>query len=219
MFKYYWGLILLLLAGMPGCAVSPAQPSDANPQVYRQHLASLENIKSFGLQGRFGVQMEGRGYSASTNWQHAEASDNLEIFSPIGSKLATIASDKNNVVLTTSEGKVLSAGNVEQLTQQALGWTLPMQGLSDWVVGRPSANPASGVVESSTWDASGRLLKLKQDGWEIEYLQYVPFQGYQLPSRLSLRNPRLYMKFVIEQWDLSQGKLAAGVLTEVPGGH
>lgn len=212
--KHYCGLILLVLFGLAGCATSPEQPSLADTQAtYRQHLASLENIKSFALQGRFGVQMEGRGYSASTNWQHETAGDNLEIFSPIGSKLATIVSEKNGVVLINSEGKSLQAGNVEQLTQQALGWTLPMQGLPDWVLGRPSANPLSAKAEASEWDAAGRLLRMKQDGWEIEYLQYAAVESFQLPTKLSLRNPRLYLKFVVEKWILPQSQLTEGGLT------
>jgi len=76
-----------------------------------------------------------------------------------------------------------------------------MQGLPDWVLGRPaSGSNASDII----WDSAGRLIKLRQDGWEIEYAEYVEASGQQLPSKINLRNPKLYLKLIIEQWEISE---------------
>lgn len=73
-----------------------------------------------------------------------------------------------------------------------------MQGLPDWVLGRPSA----GSVDAASWDESGRLTSLQQDGWKIEYAEYRDAEGHQLPSRIDMRSPKLNLKLIIESWQL-----------------
>ena len=195
------GLLLI------GCAAfqPTAQPSGNSAAAYQQHLASLANIKQFKLQGRIGVQTEGKGFSGTTHWQHDNAGDNIALFSPLGGQIATIKTAADGVELVTSDGKSFSAKDAETLTQQNLGWSLPMQGLTDWVLGRPaSGSNASDIILDST----GRLTKLKQDGWEIEYPEYVETSGQQLPGKINLRNPKLYLKLVVEQWEIPPSKQA-----------
>ncbi|HLD09287.1 MAG TPA: lipoprotein insertase outer membrane protein LolB [Methylophilaceae bacterium] len=189
------GLLLI------GCAaVQPiTQPSGSPAAAYQQHLASLANIKQFKLQGRIGVQTEGKGFSGTTHWQHDDAGDNIALFSPLGGQIATIKTTTDGVELVTSDGKSYSAKDAETLTQQNLGWSLPMQGLTDWVLGRPaSGSNASDMI----WDSTGRLTKLKQDGWEIEFPEYTEVNGQQLPGKINLRNPKLYLKLIVEQWEI-----------------
>lgn len=201
----HWLRLLPCAAGLLliGCTI--IQPTTQAPAsataAYQQHLASLANIKQFKLQGRIGVQSEGKGFSGTTHWQHDDAGDTIALFSPLGGQVATIKTTADGVGLVTSDGKSFSAKDAETLTQQNLGWSLPMQGLTDWVLGRPASGPNA---SDAIWDSTGRLTKLKQDGWEIEYAEYVEASGRQLPGKINLRNPRLYLKLVIEQWDISE---------------
>jgi outer membrane lipoprotein LolB len=197
-----WSLITVF--ALAGCAAmqQPTLPSPPNAEIYRQHLAGLAEIRQFKLQGRIGVQNEGRGFSGSTRWQHDDAGDNIELFSPLGGQVATIRTTADGVQLTDSDGKNYSAKDAETLTQQTLGWSLPMQGLPDWALGRPAHGTVD--VASATWDKEGRLTRLKQDGWEIEYPEYRETAGHQLPARITLRSPKLYLKLVIEQWDIGR---------------
>ncbi|HEX5538900.1 MAG TPA: lipoprotein insertase outer membrane protein LolB, partial [Methylophilaceae bacterium] len=139
-----------------------------------------------------------RGFSGSMQWQHALAGDQIQLFSPLGGQVAQISTTANGVELITSDGKSYQAADAETLTQQTLGWSLPMRGLADWVVGRP----ASGAVKDASWDTMGRLTTLQQDGWDIEYADYINIDGHQLPTRISLRSPQLNLKLIVENWQL-----------------
>jgi outer membrane lipoprotein LolB len=52
-------------------------------------------------------------------------------------------------------------------------------------------------------DADGRLIRLEQNGWIIDYPAYTPRQlNLRLPARIVARRQDLSVKLVIEQWKL-----------------
>ncbi|WP_407659195.1 lipoprotein insertase outer membrane protein LolB [Methylobacillus arboreus] len=184
---------------LAGCASLPPAVSPSTAEVHQQHLTSLAGIDSFGLKGRIGMQTEAKGFSGSTQWQHSQAQDDISLFSPLGSQVASINRTADGVSLVTSDNKRYEAADAETLTEQNLGWRLPMSGLSDWVLGRPNQH----AIEAAQWDEAGRLIKLKQDGWDIEYGQYITTSAYQLPTRITLRNAsRLTLKLIVQQWQI-----------------
>ena len=199
---------LLLAAALlvSGCSSLPSktQPggieqsaTQTGAGLNQRHLASIEHIQDFNIEGRIGVHTDGRGVSGTIHWKHVNNKDDIALFSPMGGKMADVKSTDGNVTLTANDGKTYTAADAETLTQQTLGWRLPVSNLADWVVGRPTND----AIEQITWDYTGKLTKLTQDGWEIQYLEYRQASGVQLPSKLALRNPKLYMKFIVERWD------------------
>lgn len=196
-------LVLAVMLVLTGCASLQTTPqqSASSPEVHQQHLATLNDIHSFNIQGRIGVQADGRGFSGATRWQHAGERDTIGLYSPLGGQVANIEKSDSGVVLTDGDGKTYAARDAETLTQQAMGWALPMRGLPDWALGRPTSAP----VELAIWDAEGKLLRLKQSGWDIQYQAYVAAEGRQLPSRISLSSPKLNLKLLVERWQLGNG--------------
>ena len=132
----------------------------------------------------------------------------MEVFSPFGSKLASIIRDNQIVTLTTPDQKQSQASSVEALTQAALGFKLPLTGLSDWALGRPSQQGDAPVMMQ--YDTAGRLIKLMQQDWNIEYSDYQPvhhtdFVKIALPHKILLKSPKLNLKVLVESWQLSPG--------------
>ncbi|ROH88453.1 outer membrane lipoprotein LolB [Pseudomethylobacillus aquaticus] len=190
---------LALLSGCTTLPVTPVASSSAPASVYAEHLAKQAQLSDFHLQGRIAVQNGQRGFSARSDWQHAGVTDQISLYSPLGSQVAEIAADPSQVSLRTQDGKLYQAADAESLTEQTLGWRLPLRGLSDWVLGRP----ADSAVTLSRWDDMGRLLQLQQDGWDIVYSEYLQVDGYQLPQRITLRNAQLTIKLISSQWKIS----------------
>lgn len=196
-----------------GCASQPIDslPTPTIPQTSQQldlqaqHLNDITKVSAFQLNGRIAVQMEKQGFSANTHWQHAKTHDLMEVFSPFGSKLAVINSTAQQVTLTTADQKQLTADNVETLTQQALGFKLPLLGLSEWVLGKPSSHGEPPTIKQ--YNALGQLVKLSQQGWDIDYSDYqmksnVEFSVH-LPGKIFLKSPKLNLKLLVESWQLN----------------
>lgn len=196
--------LFFMLAACSG--LQPKSQPGSSAAVHQQHLASLADIRQFNIRGRIGVQTNPKGFSGSIQWQHAVAGDQILLFSPLGGQVAQISTTANGVQLITSDDKHYEAADAETLTQQTLGWSLPMHGLPDWVVGRPTAGP----IKQASWDAMGRLTTLQQDGWDIEYAEYVAVDGHQLPTRISLRSPKLNLKLIVERWQLPTASTQTG---------
>ncbi|MDI1297827.1 lipoprotein insertase outer membrane protein LolB [Methylotenera sp.] len=188
-----------LVAMVASCSSLPKPETNHNAaSLARQqaHLQDIAGIDQFSIKGRIGVQADGKGFSGSLSWQHNKINDDIALYSPLGGQLASIKKTAENVTLEDAKGNRVTAADAETLTQNTLGWQLPLAGLADWSLGRPS----NSAIQASTWDEQGRLSTLKQDGWDIQYENYADQNGHFLPSKILLRNEKVYLKLLIESW-------------------
>ena len=195
---YRHSLAFILALILVACATQPISPSPPpiTSAINQKHLAALANIKAFALKGRLGVVTQKQGFSGGINWQHQIANDNIDVFSPVGGKIANIAKTPSQVTLTDQKGHSVSAQDAESLTETTLGFRLPLTGLSDWAIGRPSASK----IDAASWDETGRLTALKQDGWDISYENYTMQNGVDLPSKILLKSEKVNLKLLVEKW-------------------
>jgi len=192
--------LLGLMAVFTGCttmAVNQTEQSDASQKLRALHLEQLAAIEEFSLHGRIGVQTNSKGFSGSLQWQHSSTGDDINLYSPLGSQVASITRTTEQVTLQDSSGKRFSAADAETLTQETLGWKLPLTGLADWSIGRPSQGP----VQKSVWNEQGLLTNLEQDGWKIEYDNYKQQGAYMLPGKIFLKSDQLNLKLLVETWN------------------
>jgi len=147
----------------------------------------------FELSGRIAVRYRDDAGSGNIAWRHAARSDEMLLTTPFGQGVARLARAGDEFTLATQDGREFRAADAESLTEQILGFRLPLLGLADWVRGR--AAPLPEPVRKRT-DAAGRLAELEQSGWTIEYQAY---QGA-LPSRLRLTYPGLELRLAVSEW-------------------
>jgi outer membrane lipoprotein LolB len=146
----------------------------------------------FDLTGRLAARYGNEAFSGNLAWRHARSADEMLITSSLGAGVARIVRDGNSVILTTAEPREFRASDAEALTEEVLGFRLPLAGLADWVRARAS-DPGLAKTERG---AEGRLRSLEERGWKIEYLEY---QG-ELPSRLRLTYQDIELRLAISQW-------------------
>ncbi len=182
---------------LTSCVSTPTQPDEKiTAESPRVHIEKIAAIRTFSLRGKIGVQADGKGFSGQIAWQHQPDSDLITLYSPLGSQVARIEKSNGKVTLTDAKGNMLTEDNLQTLTEKTLGWSLPLEGLTDWTLGRPSAQ----AIQLQSRDPYGRLTKLKQDDWDIDYQAYINHQNSVLPQRLNLRRVEANVKLVIETW-------------------
>ena len=189
-----WPRLRLLVAAcsvlsLSACATFFSSAADPLP-------AERDTLQDFSIEARFSLRHEEKNYAGRLSWRHAGSRDDLLLASPFGQGMAEIAGDANGVRLTTGDGKSYEAADAETLTQQALGFPLPLNKLVDWVRGRRSGG------ESDTTDALGRPLCVHQDGWRIDY-EYDSDDPQALPGRLFIaREGVLELRLRIDEWNV-----------------
>jgi len=154
-----------------------------------------QEIVEFELAGRIATRYRDEAASGNVAWRHSAHSDELLITTPVGSSVARVLRNGSEFVLTTAEPRDYRALDAEALTEQVLGFRIPLTGLTDWVRGRAM----QGSQASATRDKEGRLASLDQSGWRIEYQEY---RADGLPARLKLTYPGLELRLAIHEWKL-----------------
>jgi len=156
-------------------------------------------MAQWDLYARAALRLQGEAYNISLQWQR-EADDRFEMLleAPFGQGVLRIeASGPGRYRLSLPDGQVVTNSSVEALLDQVVGWSLPISGLDYWVRGLP--DPRS--VSSHLLDSAGRAQSIRQDGWDITYLDYFADSARPaLPRRLSIANDQLTLKLVIERW-------------------
>jgi outer membrane lipoprotein LolB len=153
---------------------------------------SPEETAEFELTARFAARYRDDAATGQLAWRHDARRDEVLISSPFGQGLARVTRRDALVTLVTADDRRYSAADAETLTEQVLGFRLPLRGLADWV----RARPAEGSPAQSSYAQDGRLAALEQQGWRVEYLEY---EGGR-PARLRLSYPGLELRLAISGW-------------------
>ncbi|HYG54411.1 MAG TPA: outer membrane lipoprotein LolB [Burkholderiales bacterium] len=145
--------------------------------------ASLEpavvgKAPDFELAARIAVRYGDEAFSGSMAWRHADHADEMLITTALGAGVARLVRNGQEIVLTTAEPKEYRAADAESLTEQVLGFRLPIRGLANWVRGRPSP-------------------ELEAQGWKIEYQD---FDAQKRPTRLRVTYPNLELRLASIEW-------------------
>ncbi|MFV1922084.1 MAG: lipoprotein insertase outer membrane protein LolB [Methylotenera sp.] len=201
------GWLIVLFTLLSGCQTISTlnKPKETvnleKPSVlHAKHMAAIEKIQGFSIQGRIAVTSDQKNASARLAWDHSANRDNVDIYSPLGGKVANIIKTDEQVTFTDNR-QTLTAADTETLTQDALGFSLPLSGLSYWALGKPSKQS---IANAMTWDNDGKTKTLIQDGWNIEYNEYLIHEGFSLPKKFLLSNNRITIKLIVDNWDKVQ---------------
>lgn len=187
----YRTIALLLCASfLASCAELPPSPGAASPK--------RSELLAFSLEGRFSLHHDDTNYSGRLRWRHDGVNNELLLVSPFGQGIAEIVTSDHGAQLTTSDGKAYLAADAETLTAQVLGYTLPLEKLTDWVRARGDAD---GVAER---DGQGRPLRLRHEDWRVDY-GYAGDDPDALPDRIfAERMGGFELRLRIDEWSSLQ---------------
>lgn len=174
-------LVWLPVLWLAGCATAPAPVTGAR-----------EHATVWTLSGRLGIQTDSQSLSGNLDWRHRPGLDVIVLATPLGQGVARIERRPGEVVLDIPNQPTRRAADAETLMQDALGYSLPLAGLVSWVQARPDPRRPADV----TRDAAGRVERIVQDGWTVDYLQYAEDR----PRKLALVRGGLELRLVMDSW-------------------
>ena len=187
---------MLLLIG--GCAGVPKVRTPDTLQPWPARLAALQAMDRFELDGRVGASDGKTGFSAGLRWRQHAGTASIDLTAPLGVGAAHIEQGADTLELRTSQGDVLQGEAAGAALSDTLGFDPPLRSLSFWL--RGASDPS--LPAAQTLNADQRLGHLEQDGWEVEFPDYMRVQQQWLPAHLTVTRGALRLRLVINAWRL-----------------
>ena len=193
-------LFAALLAAIliSACSQAPRR-GDENPlfvQAYQQRAASLSGLDRWSLDGRLAIHDGKEGGSGNLKWVQTGEESDLRFRGALGQGAWWLQAGESGARIELANGDVYRADSVVDLVKQQLGWQVPVDALTWWVRGlaKPDAKAARSL------DEEGRLTKLDQLGWDVDFGKYENEESGWLPARLTARKGKYLVKLVVKRW-------------------
>jgi len=192
-----WIFALSTIAWMVGCSSLQTLPS--LPQTERSFH---DNIL---IQGRFSVAYEqnNRPQSVQGRFQWRQQGQRIDIglMSPLGLTMAKMAITPNSATIQQTGKEIKVADNVAKLTEQTLGWSLPVVGMRDWLQGFNRSSTHQLLLASPSGND-----QFDAEGWHIQYVSWQQNSVPVYPKRIDLTRTspqlqQLSLRIIIDQWE------------------
>lgn len=183
-----WAVAMLVALTLAGCSSVSVVPSATS---------RAQVTGDFVINGRIAIRHNNERHSAGVHWSHKASMDEVLLLGPLGQTAARVYRDGYGATLENGSQRY-QADDAATLMEKVLGWQLPLAGLPDWVLARPQpGSPAQ--IEN---DPAGRVARLRQSGWDVQYHRYADDTPESLPTRLQLERGDLQVQLLIDEWKL-----------------
>lgn len=152
----------LAAAVLAGCATTSAPRSAAVVAPYRDSIEL-----GGGIAINYSKDGKRESLSGKFTWRQTKAATDVSLLSPTGQIVAVIHVAPGSATLTQSGKEPRTAPDLDSLTAQTLGWTLPVSGLRDWLQGYAIDAAGKRFVASPANDSV-----ITRDGWKVEYVTW-----------------------------------------------
>jgi len=212
-----WVSLFILVCGLSGCATQPLNTSIAelaSHKLWIEQSKQLRNQQHWSLQGRIGVRLPGKAFSASIRWRQNKDRVDILLTGPLGQGSVRIIGDDQEIEFFEAKNGNITKGNPELLLRQHLGYALPLNQLSQWSLGlvggdsRNSLTRQSEPIMDLLYDPQGFPSSFRTEFWRIQYHHWktVPKQqnnlSYTLPHKIIFQSDAVKITLAIKHWKI-----------------
>jgi len=182
-------LLLILALALTGCAPPLVRPLPADRPVAAE-------LPRFALEGRLQVRDAERTAAVGIDWQHEASRDDWLFTGPLGQGIARIEADAAGARMTLADGRRSQAASAAELAGSLLGVDAPFASLPRWVTARPGDGAQVREV-----DGQGRLQRVVDGGWTIEYIEYAGDTADALPRKMDIHRGDTRLRLIVDAWN------------------
>ncbi len=185
------------------CATLPPPTTENTPESQQKWLERTEllnRITTWKYDGRIAVRVADDGWNASVTWAQYDQVFEISLQGPFGAGAVSILGSPAGVRITSGDDPPLIGSSADNLLREKTGVSLPIRSLEFWAVGKPDPETES----TYDLDANGKVIRLSQLGWTVDYKNYAATNsGVELPRKIFASNNKIGIRLVIDQWTLN----------------
>jgi len=184
------------LAALSACllAACVTAPLDSTPPPAERRF-----VDTFLLSGRLSASDGTQSASGRLEWQREAEIDRFTVSSPFGQIVARLDAGPEGAELTLMNGERLYAECAADLLPRLLPGiadnALPPERLAAWAQAAPPPD-----AEVRTRDAQGRPQRVIDQGWIVDYLDYLNGAPDAMPRRIDITRGDAHLRLLIDHW-------------------
>lgn len=197
-------LFFFLIAFLSGCSSLPTQKSTAPlySQAMSERIEQIATIEQWQTRGKIAFINGKERSSATLSWRinNINKTQKLDLTSYLGINVLQLRSQKQQHILEV-DGEEYQTHDLDKLIYRLTGLNLPTEALKHWIKAVPYSNTELIKVNKNNLPSQLSSNYLGRY-WQISYANFKNIDGYQLPTKLSIKQDDLTIKIAINQWQL-----------------
>lgn len=191
--------ILVLLALLTGCSLTPKTPEQAPVLPAEQRQEQLQAMQAFTVQASVGLKSPAETVTGNLRWQQFDASSyQARMANILGISLFELRQSSDLTELQV-RGEQYQASDASNLLWQLAGWSIPLNDMSLWLRGLPGQS-----ATDITYDAHGRISAFTLTDstgirWQLSYSSFFN-DALSLPKQLLLQSDDTQIRVIIRSW-------------------
>lgn len=177
-------------------------PLAGDPQQHQQQReAALTAAPDWSLAGRVALSNGRDGGSGRIDWAQQGAAFAVSLSAPVTRQSWRLTGQPGQARLEGLEGGTREGADASALLREATRWEIPVQALASWVRGARADEGAFGAA-SMIFADDGRLSRMQQGGWSIDYSDWRQVAGAptELPHRLNAVRGDAKVRLIVDAW-------------------
>lgn len=163
--------------------------------------AALRAQAHWAFQGRVAINKGRNGGNGRIDWQQQGDGYQISLAAPVTRQSWQLSGGDGQLArLEGLDGGPRTGEDAGQVLAQATGWEIPVEQLPDWVRGLPAQGAMA--PEHLGFDAEGRPRVLRQQGWQVDFLDWYPAENGRpsLPRRIEAVNGDAKVRLIVDEW-------------------
>jgi outer membrane lipoprotein LolB len=197
-------LFLSLLSGCASNTPSTHQQTMTAATI-EQRAQQLAQLTHWAVKGKIAFIEQKKRQSASLFWQVNQQDkrhyQRIDLTTFLGINILHVKSINNEHIIEV-DGNTYQSRNLTALIYRLTGITLPTDALTYWLKGLPYSDNDQLQYAKQSPLPTKLISHYYQQTWQIDYEKYQLFQGYQLPTKITIKQNKLTIKIRIDDWSI-----------------
>ena len=142
----------------------------AEPAHWQEEKKNRQQILSWEIRGRLGVQTKENGGSLDLIWKQSVDEFSIRLIAPLAAGNYHIQGESEYAKIRYPDGSSNNIENIDDIFLTSLEVDLPTSAIKDWVRGLPASELP---VDEIQWNEQGLIKRIKQSGWNVEMNKYT----------------------------------------------